>query len=148
MRTRKSWREKMQNPNLPRVEAIPPQMEKRLGRGTMVLPAPQDVEDLMRRVPAGSVLTVSQLRRDLAAKYAADTACPLVTGIFVRIAAEAAEEDARAGLPVTPYWRIVKPDGALYPTFPGGVQRQARRLRAEGVPVVAGKVKSPALAAR
>ena len=69
----------------------------------------------------------------LAEGHAADTACPLVTGIFVRIAAEAAEEDAAAGkTKITPYWRVVKDDGSLNPKFPGGVEAQAERLRDEG----------------
>jgi hypothetical protein len=51
----------------------------------------------MRGIRKGRVMPVSQLRGYRAGKYAADTTCPLLTGIFVRIAAEAAEEDARAG---------------------------------------------------
>jgi alkylated DNA nucleotide flippase Atl1 len=141
MYRRKTWREKMDNPNLPKVEAIPPKMRKRLGEGTMVLPSPRDVQAAIRAVPAGSVTTVGRLRQVLAAKYATDTACPLVTGIFVWVAANAAEEDARFGeAPKTPYWRVVKDDGSLNPKFPGGVKRQARRLREEGVVVVKGKV--------
>jgi hypothetical protein len=142
MRTRKTWREKMSNPNLPKVVAIPPKMQKRMGTGTMVLPTPQDVETAIRSVPQGSVISVPRLRQFLAGKYEVDAACPLVTGIFVRIAAEAAEEEARAGeLPATPYWRVVKEDGSLYPKFPGGTVRQAQRLRAEGVAVVKGRVR-------
>src|SRR5215469_11888422 len=97
MRTRKSWREKMVNPDLPRVVDIPPRMQKRTGPGTMVLPSPNDVEATMRGIRKGSVVPVSRIREYLAGKYAADTACPLLTGIFVRIVAEAAEEDALAG---------------------------------------------------
>jgi hypothetical protein len=31
MKTRRSWREKMDNPKLPKLVAIPPTMQKRLG---------------------------------------------------------------------------------------------------------------------
>ena len=134
----------MENPNLPKVVDIPPKMQKRLGGGTLLLPSPHDVDDAIRTVRKGSVTSVSKLRRDLAAKYATDAACPLVTGIFVRIAAEAAEEAAAAGKTrITPYWRVVKDDGSLYPKFPGGVERQAERLRAEGITVIPGKGKRP-----
>jgi hypothetical protein len=92
MRTRKSWREKMHNPTLPKVVEIPPKMEKRLGPGTLLIPSPEDVESEIRAIRRGTVRTVAKLRSDLAAKYATDSACPLVTGIFVRISAEAAEE--------------------------------------------------------
>ena len=140
MRTRKSWREKMNNPNLPKVVEIPPKMQKRLGPGTLLIPSPEDVESEIRAIRKGTVRTVAKLRSDLAAKYATDSACPLVTGIFVRITAEAAEEDARAGKTrITPYWRVVKEDGSLNPKVPGGVVAQAERLRDEGVRVIGGK---------
>jgi hypothetical protein len=143
MYRRKTWQEKMLNPNLPKVEAIPPKMQKRLGEGNMVLPSPRDVDAAMREIPAGTVTTISRLRQSLAAKYSTDTACPLVTGIFVWVAAHAAEEEARLGTrTMTPYWRVVKDDGSLNPKFPGGIARQARRLRAEGIAVVHGKVQA------
>jgi len=133
MKTRKPWREKMDNPNLPKVEPIRPKMHKRYGTGTMLIPSPRDVEAFIRSVAEGEIVTISKMRQDLAGKYSADVTCPLTTGIFVRIAAEAAEEDARDGKPViTPYWRVVKDDGSLNPKFPGGAARQAARLRAEG----------------
>jgi hypothetical protein len=144
MRTRKSWRAKMDNPDLPKVVNIPPNMQKRTGPGTMVLPSPHDVESAMRAIRRGRVMPVSRLREYLAGKYSVDTACPLVTGIFVRIAAEAAEEDARAGKSrITPYWRVVKEDGSLNPKFPGGVERQAERLREEGHRIVPATGRKP-----
>jgi alkylated DNA nucleotide flippase Atl1 len=70
----------------------------------------------------------------VAQKHAAEMGCPLTTGIFTWIAAHASEElkVKRAGLGA-PYWRILKSDGSLNPKFPGGVERQARRLAKEGV---------------
>ena len=38
-------------------------------------------------------------------------------------------EDAAA---TAPWWRIVKPDGAMMTYFPGGAGAQTRRLKAEG----------------
>ena len=143
MKTRKSWREKMDNPNLPKVVEIPPRMQKRFGVGSMVIPHPREVEALIREVPKGKITTVSRLRELLAAQHSCDVACPLTTGIFVRIASEAAEEDASNGKKrITPYWRVVADNGKLNPKFPGGIDRQAKRLRAEGHNVVAGKVQS------
>jgi hypothetical protein len=144
MNTRKSWREKLENPKLPKVVAIPPRMQKRFGTGTILVPHPREVDDFIRTVRKGSVTTTSRIREFLAAKHLADTTCPLTTGIFVRIAAEAAEEDAREGKSrVTPYWRVLKDDGSLNPKFPGGVEQQAKRLRAEGHRVLPGAGKRP-----
>lgn len=62
----------------------------------------------------------------------------MTTGIFVRIAAEAAEEDARAGAKsVTPYWRVLKEGGKLNEKFPKG---QAAKLRREGHRIEGGSV--------
>jgi hypothetical protein len=133
MKTRKSWREKLENPNLPKVERIPPSMRKQHGTGTLLVPSPRDVDAMIRTVRKGGLITVARLRQDLAKKFGADVTCPLTTGIFVRIAAEAAEEDAREGKKrITPYWRVIKDDGSLNPKFPGGVEAQAERLRGEG----------------
>jgi alkylated DNA nucleotide flippase Atl1 len=144
MKTRKSWREKMENPNLPKLAAVPPAMQSRYGDGVMLLPSPREVDAFIRAVPKGRVITVSQIREALAHKYAADVTCPLVTGIFVRIAAEAAEEEAAAGKKrITPYWRVVKEDGSLNPKFPGGIERQQERLRDEGHRFVPGRNRSP-----
>jgi hypothetical protein len=137
MKTRKSWREKMDNPNLPKVV-------KRAGGETMLVPSPREVDAVIRTVRKGSVTTVSRIREFLAGKYSADVTCPLTTGIFVRIAAEAAEEDASAGKSkITPYWRVLKDDGSLNPKFPGGSGRQAERLRDEGHKILPGTGKRP-----
>ena len=62
------------------------------------------------------------------------------TGIFASIAARAAEEDAAEGKKeITPYWRTVKSKGELNEKFPGGVEAQATRLRAEGHSIEVGK---------
>ena len=135
MYKRKSWREKMDNPDLPKIVEMPPHMRKRFGGGrTMVVPSPHDVDAFIRTIPKGRVATVHEIREYLAGKYAVDVTCPLTTGIFVWIAAEAAEEAAREGKKtrLTPYWRVVKDDGSLNPKFPGGVEAQAERLRDEG----------------
>ena len=55
------------------------------------------------------------------------------TGLFVGIAARAAEEMATEGeKDITPYWRTLKSKGELNPKYPGGVESQAARLEAEG----------------
>ena len=64
----------------------------------------------------------------------------MTTGIFVRIAAEAAEEARRAGArSVTPYWRVLKEGGKLNDKFPKG---QAARLRREGHRIAGNRVRN------
>jgi hypothetical protein len=141
---RKSFREKMDNPNLPKLVAVPPKWRERYGKGTMLVPSPREVDDLIRKVPRGRLTTVSQLRDSLANTHGANVTCPLTTGIFVWLAAQAAEEAAREGKHrITPYWRVVKDDGSLNPKFPGGVRHQAELLEAEGHRIAPGKGNRP-----
>lgn len=142
------WREKLTRQQEARIVQIPPRMQARFGKGTMVIPKPLDVDALIRRVPKGKMATVHQLRQELAKRSSVDIACPLCTGIFVRISAEAAEEERRAGKKsVTPYWRVISSEGRLNPKFPGGIVQQRGKLSAEGHKVLraTGK-KAPAVA--
>jgi len=136
------WRTKLEKPSvqLPKIVRVPPKWRKQYGSGTMLIAHPLEVDALIRKVPRGKLVTVAQLRKRLARTHRADTTCPLTTGIFVRIVAEVAEEDRRAGKRrVTPYWRVVRDDGTLNEKFPGGVKQQTRRLRAEGFLLDRGK---------
>jgi alkylated DNA nucleotide flippase Atl1 len=136
MKSKLSWREKLEKDQEPRLVKVPPKMS-RFGNGTMLIPTPKLVDALVRRIPKGRLITVGELRRKLAADFGADVACPLTTGIFVRIAAEAAEEDRANGRRrITPYWRVVKDDGSLNPKFPGGEKLQSQCLRDDGLSVV------------
>lgn len=134
--SRVPWREKLEKPQQPKLVEVPPKMSQ-FGKGTMLVPTPKLVDELIRRIPKGKLVTVGELRRKLAADFAADVTCPLTTGIFVRIAAEAAEEDRANGRRrITPYWRVVKEDGSLNPKYPGGEQLQTRWLRSEGFSII------------
>lgn len=135
---RKSWREKLaDSKGLPKVGKIEGKMTTRWGTGTMVVPAPTEVNELMRRVPKGRVVTINELRAALAKKHGVNIACPITTGIFSWIAAHAAEEAAKEGAKqVTPYWRTLKSGGEVNPKYPGGIPALKRRLQSEGHKVV------------
>jgi hypothetical protein len=138
MKSRKTWREKLfDSKGLPKVEQVSGNMSKRWGKGTMVIPAPVEVDELMKQIPRGRLATVNSLRAALAKKHKADFACPLTTGIFAWIAAHAAEEAAIQGAKrITPYWRTLKNGGELNAKYPGGAPSVARKLRAEGHKII------------
>ena len=52
----KSFREKLAEvkPDLPRVQKIEPKQEKRWGKGTILMPTVQEVDELMKKVPKAS----------------------------------------------------------------------------------------------
>ena len=154
--SRTRWREKLEKDQPAKLAKVSGLMAKRLGPGNLLIPRPIDVDAVIRGIRKGKLVTVSQIRAKLASDFnalptvsrraaacyrinddsddfKAASACPLCTGIFVRIAAEAAEEDRSAGKKrITPYWRVVRDDGGMNEKFPGGPTAQARRLQAEG----------------
>ena len=134
MKAKKTWREKLaDSKGLPKTGKVTRGMRKQWGNGSMVIPAPVEVDGLMKRVPKGGLVTINELRASLAAKHKVDFACPLTTGIFSWIAAHAAAESKSDGAKrITPYWRTLKNGGEINRKYPGGTAGIARRLRAEG----------------
>lgn len=130
----KSWQEKLaDSKGLPKVERITPKMSKRWGRGTVVIPAPKEVDEIMRSVPKGKLITINKIRSILAKRHNATIGCPITTGIFAWIAAKAAEEAKREGKRnITPYWRTLRTGGIINEKYPGGVEAQKRLLEKEG----------------
>src|SRR6476620_1428614 len=142
--SRKSWREKLENQDHSKIVEIPARMTKKFGQGRMLIPKPLDVDSLIRKTKKGKLITVAEIRSRLARDNGVDVACPLTTGIFIRIAAEASQEDFRNGKKrITPYWRVIRDDGSLNEKFPGGVKAQSRRLKEEGHSIAAGTGRKP-----
>ncbi len=138
MPSKKSWREKLaDSKDLPKIQKVEGKMSRRWGEGTFVIPAPVEVNEMMRRVPKGKLVTINEIRAKLAKKHRVNFGCPITTGIFAWIAANAAEEMAAEGKKrITPYWRTLKAGGELNPKYPGGIRNIRSRLKAEGHKVV------------
>ena len=132
------WVEKLNDSKgLPKVEKITDKMSQRWGRGTVVIPAPLEVDEIMRKVPVGNLITINEIRSALARKHKATIGCPMTTGIFAWVAAHAAEEREQSGEKnVTPYWRTLKSGGVLNEKYPGGAEAQKLRLIREGHTVI------------
>jgi len=136
---KKSWREKLaEDKGLPRIERVTPDMRHGWGQGRFVIPAPREVDALIRTVKRGRLTTVEHLREALARQQKVKFACPITPGIAVTICARAAAEDEAEGKTrVTLYWRVLRPGGFLNEKYPGGLDDQRCRLIAEGHTVIA-----------
>jgi len=134
MKRKKTWHEKLEDDkDLPKTLHLDADKARCWGGQTMVVPAPREVDALMKRVPKGKLATSNELRSQLAAVHGTETACPITIGIFAWIAAHAADEAARGGRKrVTPYWRLLKAGGELNPKYPGGNEAIRVLLEAEG----------------
>ncbi len=138
MKKKTTWQEKLTgSKDLPRVETIDEKKSKRWGSGTFVIPAPLEVDAIMRKVPKGKLITINEIRQILAKKHHATIGCPITTGIFSWIAAHAADEAEQEGKKnITPYWRTLKTGGLLNEKYPGGLQNLKTRLEAEGHTII------------
>lgn len=138
LRGKKTWREKLaDDKDLPKVVTLKPEAAQRWGAETLAIPAPREVDALMRKIPPGKLATINELRAIIGQRHRAAAGCPVTVGIFAWMAAHAAEEAAGAGeTDVTPYWRTLKVKGELNQKYPGGVPALKARLEAEGHVVV------------
>ena len=69
---RKTWREKLEDSkDLPRVVEITDKMSKRWGTGTVCIPAPIEVDEIMKKVPRGNLITINQIREVVAKRHGA-----------------------------------------------------------------------------
>ena len=140
LKSKISWREKINKITETKIVDLPDNVPSHFGKGKMLIPRPIDIETIVRKESKGKLITKSQLRSKLAEDAGTDTACPLTTGIFLRMVSEAAEEDALAGKKnIAPYWRVIGEKGELNEKFPLGMEGQAQRLEAEGVRIEAKK---------
>ncbi len=130
---KKSATEKRDTAPVPVVEVLRETKGANYPPGRMLIASPLAIQAVIAKIPKGKVLTMGHLRQRLAAAHHADYTCPLTTGIFLRIVAEAAVEDQAAGKKNnTPYWRVVKEDGSLLDKLPGGITAQKLLLKQEG----------------
>jgi alkylated DNA nucleotide flippase Atl1 len=120
------------------VHTIPPGApgHREANGGAMVVSSPAEVDALVRRIGPGEVVTLDDVRAALARRHAVAVACPVSTAIFMGMGARAAEERRAMGedpAMLTPWWRVLKKGGFLNPKLPGGMERQAALLAADGV---------------
>jgi alkylated DNA nucleotide flippase Atl1 len=96
-----------------------------------------EVNEIMRKVPEGKLTTINEIRAALAKKHGATIGCPITTGIFAWIAANAAEEQRQKGEKnITPYWRTLKAGGVINEKYPGRAESQKKLLEKEGHKII------------
>lgn len=113
---KKSWMDKMAHPAMPEVKRIDVAYAGAPAGSKMLIPTPRLIDAYLRQIPPAQTVAPEVMRRDLAAEQSADFSCPLTSGIFLRIAAEAALEEmgsGRSAEEVAPFWRVVDPKSPL-----------------------------------
>ena len=101
----------------------------------MLIATPAIVDSYVREIPKGKSVSMVTMRRDLAAMHDADNTCPLTTGIFLRIVAEASHDAIEHGTAlyrVSPFWRVVEVNSKLNTKLsfgPGFVKERRKKER-------------------
>lgn len=113
---KKSWQEKFATKTSPEIVITSKDFGGIPAGSRMLIATPKIIEDYIRELPPGKICDIRTMRDDLAATHHADVTCPLTTGIFMRIVAEANHDKLMHGTPIgsiAPFWRAIDPGSPL-----------------------------------
>jgi hypothetical protein len=109
---KKTWREKRDQPAEAVVKSIDKDFAGMKAGQRMLIATPRIIDEYVRQIPPGHLVDPQTMRQDLALEHRAEVTCPVTTGIFLRIVAEAAFEEYQQGkalTEITPFWRAIGP---------------------------------------
>lgn len=115
-KTRPTWTDKLRCGKAPEVKRLDKAFAGMPEGSRMFIASPAIIDEYVQAIPEGQTVSVTAMRDELAARHCAEHTCPVTTGIFLRIVAEAAWERHLAGEPleaITPFWRVIDPDSPL-----------------------------------
>jgi hypothetical protein len=116
MAVKKTWLEKLNEKKDAIVKRIDSGFADIPAGSLMLIATPAIIESYIRKIPKGRKVTLQTMRKDLALEAGAEYTCPLTTGIFLRIVAEANYEKyatTKSFRGVAPFWRVVQPGTTL-----------------------------------
>lgn len=110
-----TWTEKLNCSKTPQIKRLEKSVAGMPAGSLMYMSTPLEIDEYIKKIPYGQGVSVQQMRDDLAKMNKADCTCPLTTGIFLRIVAEAAFEKINRGVSSnsTPFWRVIDPGASI-----------------------------------
>lgn len=136
MASKKTWTEKLDCDKESKIKRIDFDFADIPANSNMFIATPKIIENYIRQIPKGKKVSIQTMRKDLAVENSADYTCPVTTGIFLRIVAEANFEkynQTNSLRGITPFWRVIEPNSTLSKKLTFG-QEFIRNLRkAEGI---------------
>jgi hypothetical protein len=96
---------------------------------------PRVLDEYIRGIPWGEMLSIAELRDALARHNEADATCPVTTAMYLRVVAELALEELHAGTPieeVAPFWRVIDAESPIAGRVMGARDLILARRREEG----------------
>ena len=116
MASKKTWLDKLSEKKEPKIKRIDFYFADIPANSNMFIATPQIIDNYIKQIPKGKIVTVQTMRKDLAIENRADYTCPVTTGIFLRIVAEANFErfqQANSLKDIAPFWRVIEPNSTL-----------------------------------
>jgi hypothetical protein len=132
----KTWTEKLQANNEPVIKKIDKAFADIPAEARMLIATPQIIAAYLKQVPKAVAVDTATIRKDLAMEYGAAYTCPVTTGIFLRIVAEAAYEQYQQQNTlrgITPFWRAIAPNTPLAKKLSFGQEWLIELRRKEGL---------------
>ena len=102
----------------------------------MLVATPLIVDAYVRKIPKGHSTSFLTMREDWAREYKADKTCPVSTGIFLRISAEAAYENfllSASDENITPFWRVIDETMKVAKKLTRGIEFLREHRQKEGL---------------
>lgn len=133
---RKTWQQKLHDGKKPQVDIAEKGFAGVQAGQKMLIPTPELIDQYIRQIPEGKAVDSATLRKDLAIEYGAEVTCPLTTGIFLRIVAEAAHEAYQEGGSVntiTPFWRVINENSPTAKKLTFGTRFLEAQRQREGI---------------
>ena len=133
---KKSWQEKLHPDREAEIEVTTKKFADIPPGSSMLIATPLIVDQYIRQIPRGHFSDIRQIRKDLAAEYHAQYTCPVTTGIFIRIVAEAAFEEYENGKAlsqITPFWRALSAKSPSAKKLSFGINFLLEQQRKEGI---------------
>lgn len=137
MAKKKTWVDKLNEVRQPRIKRVDFDFADIPAGSDMFIATPGIIDRYIRAIDHGRRVDVKTMRKDLALEHNADHTCPVTTGIFLRIVAEASYEAWQQGISVeeiTPFWRVIDPDSALARKLTFGQAFLVEQIRRESDP--------------
>ncbi len=116
MAIKKSWLDKLNENKEPKIKRIEIDFADIPSGSMMFIATPKLIDEYIQEIGVGKRINIKTLRKDLAIAHNADYTCPVTTGIFLRVVAEANYEKLQQGKrlkEITPFWRVIEPNCAL-----------------------------------
>ena len=113
---KKTWLDKLNETKEPKIKRIDIDFADIPAGSNMLIATPKIIDNYIQEIGVGKRIDTKTLRKDLALAHNADYTCPVTTGIFLRIVAEANYEKLQQGKNVeeiTPFWRAIEPNSVL-----------------------------------